>query len=167
MATLLGKGGIRTRKVALLVASGIDATSLSAVQQALTAPGAVALYVGPRLGTIKTVQGTLDAAASTENMPPVLFDGLVIPDGGVEALAADDHVMEFVQSQYRHGKTILALGTGRQFLEQAGVVAPDEKSERAGIVVAKSAQIHTATEAFITALTQHRHPLRQTETAPV
>ena len=166
LAALLGNGGIRTRKVALLVAPGIDATSLLAVQQALTASGAIALYVGPRLGTIKTAQGTLEAAASTENMAPVLFDGLVIPDGGVEALAADVHVMEFVQSQYRHGKTLLALGTGRQFLEQAGALALGEKSERAGIVVSKSAQINTAIEAFIAALAQHRHPLRQPKTAP-
>ena len=136
MTALPGNGGIRTRKVALLIAPSVDEASLSAVQEALVAQGAVALYVGSRLGTITSAKGSLEAAATTENTPPVLFDELVLPDGGADALAADGHVMEFVQNQFRHGKTILALGYGRQFLERAGILSVGEPSALAGVVTA-------------------------------
>ena len=46
LTALPGNGGIRTRKVALLIAPSVDEASLSAVKEALVAQGAVALYVG-------------------------------------------------------------------------------------------------------------------------
>jgi catalase len=67
----------------------------------------------------------LDADASLENEPGFLFDALVLPDGedAVAALAADGHTMEFIKDQYRHCKTILALGASASLLEKAGISA--------------------------------------------
>ena len=163
LTALPGNGGIRTRKVALLIAPSVDEASLSAVQEALVAQGAVALYVCSRLGTITSAKGSLEAAATTENTPPVLFDALVLPDGGADALAADGHVMEFVQNQFRHGKTILALGSGRQFLERAGILSVGEPSALAGVVTALPSDKGKAIKAFIDALSRHRHPQRETD----
>ncbi len=163
LTALPGSGGIRSLKVALLIAPGVDEASLSAVQEALVTQGAVALYVGPRLGTIASAKGSLEAAATTENTPPVLFDALVLPDGGIDALAADGHVMEFVQNQFRHGKTILALGSGRQFLERAGVLKVGEPSALAGVVTGLPSDKDMAIKAFIDALSKHRHPQRETD----
>ena len=39
----------------------------------------------------------------------------------VEALAAVGQALEFVKDQYRHCKTILALGAGARLLEKAGI----------------------------------------------
>lgn len=58
-----------------------------------------------------------------ENSPEVLFGALVVPDGSgaVQALAGNGHTIEFVKDQFRHCKSILALGAGRELLEMAGI----------------------------------------------
>ncbi len=111
-----GDGSIKGRKVALLVAPGVDAESLSIVQAALVAQGAVARLVGPRIGRFVTASGeTVDADASLENEPGFLFDALVLPDGkeAVAALSQDGHTPEFIKDQFRHCKTILAFGASQ------------------------------------------------------
>lgn len=118
-----GDAGIRTRHVAILVANGVVGGSLTALHAALTDAGAVPRFVGSRLGTYATEDGdTIEADASMENSAPVLFDGLILPDGaaGVKSLATDARTMEFVTNQYRHCKTILALGSSRALLGQRG-----------------------------------------------
>lgn len=119
-----GDGTLKGRKVALLVAPGVEGASLSVVQQALVEHGAVARLVGPRIGRLPTADGaTPEADVSLENEPGFLFDALVLPDGndGVAALAQDGHTMAFIQDQFRHSKTILALGASRELLRKAGL----------------------------------------------
>jgi catalase len=155
-----GDGGIRTRKVALLVRNGVDGAALSAVQQALFEAGAVPRLVGQRVGAFTTLEGTqLEADASLENEPGPLFDALVLPDGeeAVKALARDGRAGEFVKEQYRHCKPILALGASVSLLEGAGafLVLPDGRKDP-GIVKADEAD-DASIAAFIEALSQHRH----------
>ncbi|PKO31287.1 MAG: catalase HPII [Betaproteobacteria bacterium HGW-Betaproteobacteria-7] len=161
-----GDGGIRTRKVAILVANGVHGASVVAVQAALTAAGAVACIVGPSLGPVRTADGEMVAATGTlENSPPVLFDALVLPDGadGVTLLAGYGQTVEFVTNQYRHGKTILALGAANALLDQAGI-APTLPSGRPdpGILLASAETLADGAAAFIAAVGQHRHPARET-----
>src|SRR5687767_13280181 len=52
-----GKAGIATRRIALLVADGVDASEVSAVQQQLLAQGAVPRVVGIKLGAVRTSAG--------------------------------------------------------------------------------------------------------------
>jgi catalase len=116
LTALPGDGGIRTRKVAILVADGVHGASVVAIQTALAAVGAVTCIIAPRLGPVKTADGESMAATGTlENSPPVLFDALVLPDGsdGVALLAGYGQTREFVANQYRHGKTILASAQPR------------------------------------------------------
>ena len=94
--------------------------------EVLTAAGAVVRLLGSRLGTVATAGGgTLEVDATLENSPSVLFDALVLPDGdkAVRALAADGHSLEFLKDQYRHCKSILALGASSLLLEKAGIAA--------------------------------------------
>ncbi|HYM47803.1 MAG TPA: catalase, partial [Burkholderiaceae bacterium] len=49
-----GDGSIRTRRVALLVADGIDAAAVQLIYDTLTVQGAVANYVGHRLGAVQS-----------------------------------------------------------------------------------------------------------------
>ncbi len=119
-----GDGGIRSRKVAILVADGVEGSSLAALKTALLEAGAVPRLLGPRIGFYSTAEGeSVEAEVSLENSPSVLFDGLVLPDGeeAVEVLSKDGHTMEFVKDQYRHCKTILVLGKSRLLMESAGV----------------------------------------------
>ncbi len=166
LTALPGEVGIRTRKVAILIANGVDGDSLKSLHSSLTNAGAVPRFVGPRLGTYSTTGGgTLEADASMENSPAVLFDGLILPDGeaGVRALASDGHTMEFVTNQYRHAKTILALGASRTLLEKAGIAgAKDGAKADPGLLIVPGATGSTAGK-FIAALTRHRHPERESD----
>ncbi|MEJ5988945.1 catalase [Ramlibacter sp. PS3R-8] len=155
------------RKVAILVAPGVDAKPLLALQAALLERGAVGRLIGPRIGAFPTAGGdTIEADASLENEPGFLFDGLVLPDGAeaVAALAADGHTAEFIKDQFRHCKTILALGASRTLLAKAGVPVSMDKSQvqgGTGLIVADAGD--AATDAFLAALAKHRHFGRETD----
>src|SRR6478609_8581700 len=73
-----GDGGIRTRKIAVLVANGVEGASLQKLVSALVAAGAVPRLVGARLGTCAGAGGEKFAVDATmENSPGFLFDALV------------------------------------------------------------------------------------------
>jgi catalase len=161
LTALPGETGVRTRHIAILVAGGVEGKSLKTLHAALTEAGAVPRFVAPRLGTYKTSDGgTIEADASMENSPPVLFDALILPDGdaGVKALAADGHTTEFVMNQYRHCKTILALGASKTLLESAGI----GKATDDGLLIVPSFAKNTA-QSFMAAVAQHRHPERESD----
>jgi catalase len=154
---------LRGRKIALLVAPGVEGESLLRLQAALAEQGAVGRFVGPRIGRFATASGdVLDADASLENEPGFLFDGLVLPDGAeaVAALAQDGHTAEFIKDQFRHCKTILVLGASRDLLTKAGVPLSMDKSlvqGGAGLIVADAGDAESASVAFLAALAKHRH----------
>ena len=159
LTALPGEVGVRTRTVAILVANGVEGASLKSLHAALTKAGAVPRFVGPRLGAYSTTsEGSIDANASMENSPPVLFDALILPDGeaGVQALAKDAHTMEFVVNQYRHCKTILALGASGRLLVRAGI---SDNALDAGLLRMKATD-KKVIPAFLAALAKHRHPER-------
>ena len=162
-----GDGSIKGRKVAVLVAPGVQADSVELLQKALLDNGAVPRLVGPHIGAVKADgDKVLQADASLENEPGFLFDALVLPDGqaAVDALAKNGHTMEFIKDQYRHGKTILALGASKSLLAQAGVplTLPDGKPDP-GLILAASDKAQAAAATFIQGVAHHRHPERETD----
>ncbi len=167
LMALPGDGGIRTRKIAILIADGVHGASVVAIQDALREAGAVACLIAPYLGAVRTDDGeSLEATATLENSPPVLFDALVLPDGsdGVAQLARHGQTLEFVTNQYRHGKTILALGASAALLDKAGIASTLPSGEPdPGIVLASVDTLDDGAAAFIAAAGKHRHPERETD----
>ena len=161
-----GAGGIRTRKVAMLVADGIAGRSLLALHKALLDDGAVPTLIAPRLGAVTTSDGVvLEASATLENAPPVLFDALVLPDGdaGVQRLAALGQTQEFVTNHYRHCKAMLAIGASSALLDRAGIAtSAGAKLQDAGVIVGVASDRDLA-KRFTAALAAHRHPQRETD----
>jgi catalase len=162
-----GDGSIATRRVAILVANGVDGQALEQLRAELLAQGAVPRYVGIRLGRVQTSDGeTLEAEATLETMPSVLFDAVVVP-GGKEATAAlgnVGHALEFIKDQYRHAKPILALGEGADLLESAGVPAQLASGEPdPGVLVASQDLVRDVLPPFIKAIARHRHHERETD----
>jgi catalase len=154
-----GDGSIRTRSIALLVADGVAGAPLEALHRKLADEGAVPRFVGVRLGTVRSEDGRdIDVEVTFETAPSVVFDAVVIPDGvaGVRALAALGHAVEFVKDQYRHCKTILALGAGAQLLQKANITKDD-----AGIL--KRVDAPGSAAPFMAAVAKHRHFERQTD----
>jgi catalase len=165
LTALPGDGGIRSRSVAILVADGVDGKSIAAVQAALRAAGATVHLIAPRLGPVQPAIGdAFDATGTLENSAPVLFDGLVLPDGagGVKTLGGHAEVMDFIANQFRHGKTLLAIGASKALLERAGASRSLANGEPdPGILIGAAAKAEHAAADFIAALGRHRHPERE------
>jgi catalase len=153
-----GDGSIRTRRIAILVADGVDSGVLD-LQAELLEEGAVARVVGVRLGAVSIAGGeAIDVEVTLEAAPSVLFDAVAIPDGraAIEALSAVGHAIEFVKDQYRHCKPILAIGAGSDLLTEAGVpLALPSGEPDPGLLVAGDAA--EALPGFVAAIARHRH----------
>ncbi|MDQ6629624.1 MAG: catalase [Pseudomonadota bacterium] len=157
-----GDGSIRGRKVALLVADGIDAQSLRATHAALAAQGAAPRFVGARLGRVQPGAGdVVHVEVTMETAPSATWDAVVLP-GNDATLAGFGQAVEFLKDQYRHCKPILVLGANSALLEKAGLPLslPDGGADPGLIVGGADSE---AASAFITALGMHRHFARETD----
>ncbi|MEO7793401.1 MAG: catalase [Thermoanaerobaculia bacterium] len=153
-----GDGGVRGRKIALIVADGIDRKALSEVETGLQAAGAKTLRIGVRLGRLESADGTLlDIETTFETMPSVLFDATVLPEGGAENLASLGQVREFLKDQYRHCKAILVPGDGAD-LATAAEIPLDDKRDWG---------IQDNLEGFIEAVGKHRNWDRAADPPPL
>ena len=161
-----GNGGIRARKIAILMGAGSVGKSAAAVHAALVAQGAVPRFVASRIGPVTTADGVdIDADVSMENEPGFLFDALVIADGdeGVAALDRDAHTLEFIKDQYRHCKTIMVIGAAKALLASARVSPTLPGGDFDPGIIMADGDIHSALELFIKGVQDHRHPMRETD----
>jgi len=162
-----GHTGIHTRKVAILVAPGVDGAGVRAMYASLLADGAVPRLVGAHLGKVNTVDnGVLDIEISLEAGPSVLYDAVVVPDGelAVTAMSGNADALDFVRQQYRHCKPIMVVGAGAALLAAAGVPAtlPDGSAD-SGLIGTHSETLPQALAAFKEALAGHRSFARETD----
>jgi catalase len=156
-----GQTGIRTRRVAILVAPGVDGAQVTKLYADLLKEGAVPRLVGTKLGKVQADGGAaLDVEISLEAGPSVMYDGMVVPDGaaGADALARNAHAIDFVREQYRHCKPMLVLGGGANLLAKAMIplALPDGSSDPALLV-------DGTLDAFKQALAGHRAFARETD----
>jgi catalase len=160
-----GAVGIKTRKLAILVADGVDGTAALALHGALLAEGAVPRFIGLKLGQVKSETGApLEAEVSLETAPAVLWDGMIVPpgEGAGVILAQSGQAVEFLKDQYRHCKTILVSHAGDGLLDAAGIPGnwKSDPDEDPGLLRHEGAG---AIEAFVAALAHHRHFERETD----
>jgi catalase len=156
-----GEMGVRTRRVAIVVADGVDAVSATAVYAALAEAGALPRFVAPKLGTVAARGGRpIDAEVTLDTMPAVLFDALVLAGGddAVAMLSRDGYALDFVKDQFRHCKPILAIDGASALLEAAGIPAGTP-----GIIRTAAKESETGVEAFMRLLAAHRVFERETD----
>ncbi|WP_258690098.1 catalase HPII [Pseudomonas sp. B21-010] len=112
-------GDIKTRKVAVLVANGVDGAIIDALKKALKAEGAHAKVLGPTSAPVTTADGkTLAVDASMEGLPSIAFDAVFVPGGAesIKALSRDGVALHYVLEAYKHLKAIGLHGEARQLL---------------------------------------------------
>ncbi|MES3032501.1 MAG: catalase [Gemmatimonadota bacterium] len=162
-----GDGTIVSRKVALLVADGIDASHVREAQELLAAHGAVSRLVSSRLGRVRTADGQLlDVDATMENTPSAAFDGIILPDAeaAVTALLRDPHTGDYVRDQHRHCKTLLVGRASDAILRSCGIAVTLPSGDAdPGIVQGTADANGSALRSFVTALAAHRHFQREPE----
>jgi catalase len=161
LKALPGDGSIATRKIEVLLADGVEADPITDLIDQLNAAGAVTRLLGRRLGTVRSEDGEpLEIDATLENYPAVLFDALVLPGGSeaVDALCLDGRTLEFVKDQYRHCKTIVALGDSSKILAKAGIrlSLPTGDADPGLLIEGQDGKAANA-QSFIAAIGLHRH----------
>ena len=161
-----GDGSIKTRKIAILVADGVDSASLKPIREALENAGATCKVVGPRLGTVASAsKRQIDVDATYATMPSIMFDAVLVPAGkdGASAMTQNGEALHFVLEAFKHCKALCAVGEGVQLLSSVGVSA--DGAAPAGIVVEatpvtnlgdNTAAVEIA-QRFIAAIAKHRH----------
>lgn len=155
-----GERGVRTRRIAILVAGGSRQADITALTRTLTVQGAMVRAVGPHVGALESEEGgVIDADASLENEPGVLFDALVVVSGAdaVNALSRDVRALEHVRDAYRHGKPLLFVGDARAVLDAAGLVLLDHDP----LLLLADAVDDAVMAAFVSAIAAHRNPARE------
>jgi catalase len=162
-----GDGSIAARRIAIMVADGVDGASARALQAGLAAEGAVARFVSLRLGKVQSTDGNeIEVDVTFEAMPAVLFDGLVVPGGHEDALnlCKAGQAVEFIKEQYRHCKPMLAQGLGKDLILSAGVKLTLPSGEPdPGVLVFEDEVLDDVLPQFIEAIAAHRHFERETD----
>jgi catalase len=156
---------IKTRKIAVLLADGFDDQAVEDFNQALLTAGAVPKTVAPRLGVVTGKNGReLKVDFSFLTGASVLFDAVFVAPGDAssEALAVEPDAVEFVQEAFKHCKTIGASGTGAEFLRVA--LADKMSDSDKGLITGDDGEI---ADAFIAAVSRHRHWEREQVTYPL
>ncbi|MFY8103178.1 MAG: catalase [Ramlibacter sp.] len=150
--------GIATRRIAILVAAGVEIGAMRVLQQSLHDLGAVTRVVASHLGVVSTSSGQqLPVDHSVACAPSVLFDAVMVPAGAAsaQALAAQGDSVHFVLEAFRHGKALCLIGESVRLLQGAG----EQAASAQGVVIGPNdpaARLQMAQD-FIQAIARHRH----------
>jgi catalase len=157
------KDSIKTRKIAFLVADGVDGKSLQTVKSALKAAGAVVEIIAPRLGyVIAEDDEQIPVDHSFLTAASVLYDAVYVPGGtnSVATIEAEADAVHFLNEAFKHCKAIAADDQAIQVLEAtyfSKKLPADFSKEsvlREGLVVSGDAD--DLADKFILAIAQHR-----------
>ncbi|HEY1449646.1 MAG TPA: catalase-related domain-containing protein, partial [Solirubrobacteraceae bacterium] len=156
-----------TRRVAVLVADGVDADSLKQALAPLREQGVACELLAPRDGTLRSSSGSsLDSDRALTTMSSVLYDGVIVAGGeqSVQALLENGEAVHYASEAYKHAKPVGAIGAGVLLLQRSPI--PDDALaerdvglvERDGLVtLAGDSDPERFGPAFAKALAAHRH----------
>ncbi|MFC7525579.1 catalase [Parapedobacter sp. GCM10030251] len=157
------KDTIATRKIAMLVADGVNDVSLNTVKADMETDGAVVEVIAPRQGFVLSESGVAIAVNhSFLTAASVLYDAVYVP-GGVNSAAAiegEPNAIHFLNEAFKHCKAIAVDAAAQQVLDAtyfAHKLPEDNNPEtvmREGIVIDKD--VAMLSKQFKAAIAQHR-----------
>lgn len=141
------KNSIKTRRIAILAANGVNGDELRAVKAALTKRGASVKLIAPKLGTIKAADGSMIKVDEAFFLATsVVYDAVFVAGGA--GLGGESDAIHFVNEAYKHCKAIAASGDVKDFIAKTFI---DPAAE--GIILENGGnQIQN----FVDAISQHR-----------
>jgi catalase len=157
-------GGIHGRRVAIVVAPGVELGAMKVIQQALLDAGASTRVVAAHLGSVASSSGQqLPVDHTFATMPSVMFDAVLVPGGAAsaQALLRSGDAMHFVLQAFRHCKPLCLIGEAGELLQVRDLLTP-ETGAQAGVIVGKNDPVtrNQLAQDFIAAIGRHRHWLR-------
>ncbi len=158
------KDTIKSRKIAFLIANGVDEADVKNMKDALEAEGAVVELIAPLLGTVTGKKKTaVKVDKSFLITASVLYDAVFIPEGAesIKALIAEPDAIEFVNQAYKHCKAIAAGNDAMNFINQTSI--SKKPAEQAGLIFSTDPKNNSLAKPFIKAVSQHRFWKREME----
>ncbi|PBJ10175.1 catalase [Flavobacterium sp. ACN6] len=148
---------IASRKVAIICSDGVSEAAVLNMKSALKKEDAKGCIIAPHLGSIVTdADGAIPAEFSFLTASSVLFDAVYIPHGlGLNALAENDDLFEFLNDAYKHCKVIGADGEASEIISSAPF-ASKITNDDAGIILTSDIAAQGFAQDFIAAMTLHR-----------
>jgi catalase len=144
------KLGVKGRKIAIMVADGVDGEQVTALRLTLEKAGALGIVIAPRLGAIVGLVG-IEPLGTFVSMPSVLFDGVCVAGGkkAVASMMKSGAALHYVMEAYKHRKTVGASDDASELLKAARI-----SLDAPGVVVSKASQLG---KSLVSALSLHRH----------
>ena len=165
------KSSIRSRRIAILAADGVNGSEVMTIKQTLMNAGAHTKIVAPHGGMIKTMQGEdLPVEMTFLTGASVMFDAVYVPGGAqsIEMLKTQGDAIHFLDEAFKHCKAIAATSEGIELLTasriqgvnfaQNGLMAVD-----LGVVTSCSTDPTHVAQAFIDTIAEHRYWTRATK----
>lgn len=148
------KDSIKSRKIAILAADGVNEKSLNEVKKALMAEGAAVEIIAPNLGSIQSESGnaiTVDESLLTA--ASVFYDAVYVPGGkqSVATLATEPDAIHFLNEAFKHCKAIAADEGAKQVIDETYFAALANED---GLFIGNNTKDLAAN--FIKAIAQHR-----------
>ena len=159
------KNTIKSRKVAILVASGCNYNDVMNVKNALKEAGAQGEVIAKFGGKVKSAEGQeipIDKMFVT--VASVMYDAIYVPGGqqSVDALKEQGDAIHFINEAFRHCKPIGASGEGVALIKHSSLngvrlaEGGDAARNDRGVVTAGNASPEFIQQ-FVDAIAQHRH----------
>ncbi|MBC7873889.1 MAG: catalase, partial [Ferruginibacter sp.] len=157
------KNTILTRRIAILVADGVDDNTLVKMKNSLEAEGGVVHLVAPKLGMVSAKNDAeFPVTKSFLTTASVLYDAVYVPGGtnSVASLAAEPDAVHFLNEAFKHCKPIAADTAALQVLDETyfSRKLPMELTEESVMTtgIAVGDDIKQLSALFIKAIAQHR-----------
>lgn len=118
------KDSIKTRKIAILAAPGVNRNSLQQMKNALTSAGAVVEVIAPKLGEIAAEKGApVKVDKNLRTVASVLYDAVYVPGGkkSIDALSNEADAIHFVDQAYKHCKAISVDADTEAFIAKTSI----------------------------------------------
>lgn len=156
------KDTIASRKIAVLAADGVDASSLKIVTDAIQSEGGIVHIISPKLGQITGSDNKpIQVEESFLTAASVLYDGIYVPGGeaSVNKLQSNPDAIHFLNEGFKHCKAIAADSEARPVLDATYFLsnAPEfdgGSSLDAGLIIEGDAK--SLADKFIKAIGRHR-----------
>lgn len=153
------KDSIKTRKVAFLIADGVNESAVNKMKKALANAGAVIEMVGIHQGVVTTDKGSsIMVDESLLTSASVFYDAVFVPAGAksVSTLSADADAIHFLNEAYKHCKAIAFDSDAEALLAKTSFDFAAEKNKSKlpeGVLRQENNKLE---DDFIQAISKHR-----------
>lgn len=130
MFPFMRKRRLQQRRIAVLVADGVEQYHMDAPLKALENADAEVYLIAPKRGKVRAIKqrkkgAKLPVELAIEDVHPASFDALLLPGGAdaVATLANNRYAVMFVRSMVLGGKLVAAIGHAPRLLAAANAVS--------------------------------------------